>query len=125
MVVRRTFAREQAEAWDEGMLDYVEKNGFFDTYSGPADDFFGALQGSRPEIYPIYWSHGQMEARQHPHMHAVQTFLNSLWTSESDGTRWFEPERNSIYPTGFAADRPVPTPAGSAIISIPARSTCG
>ena len=98
MVVRGTFHRGEAEAWDRGLLEYVEQNGFFDMYAGPADDFFGALEGSRPEIYPIYWSHGQMEARQHPHMRTVQTFLNLLWTSESHGSRWFDPEHNSIYP---------------------------
>ena len=98
VVVRGTFSRQEAEGWDRDMLDYVDSNGFFQSYSGPADDFFGSLGRSRPEIYPIYWSRGQMEARQHPHMHAVQMFLSSLWTFESDGRQWFDPSRNSLYP---------------------------
>src|SRR3954451_11890859 len=55
VVIRGHFDRDQALAWDQGILDYVEGNGFFDAYSGPADDFFGSV-GSRPEIYPVYWS---------------------------------------------------------------------
>ena len=31
------------------------RNQFFENYRGPADDFFGSV-GSKPEIYPIYWS---------------------------------------------------------------------
>ena len=31
------------------------------------DDFFSSVD-SKPEIYPIYWSKAQMEARQHQHM---------------------------------------------------------
>ena len=77
-VVRGHFDRTQAERWDADVVDYVESNHFFDTYAGPADDFFGTLgaEMSKPEIYPVYWSHAQMEARQHPRMATVQAFLN-------------------------------------------------
>src|SRR5215469_15797087 len=55
LVVRGHFDREQALSWDRGIVDYTESNEFFENYRGPADDFFGSV-GSRPEIYPIYWS---------------------------------------------------------------------
>jgi hypothetical protein len=54
--------------------------------------------GSKPEIYPIYWSPAQMQARQSDRMARVQAFLNRLWTSESDGVQWFDPDRDSLYP---------------------------
>src|SRR3954452_21311107 len=79
IVVRGHFEREQALAWDQGIVDYVERNRFFETYRGPGDDFFGSV-GSRPEIYPVYWSPAQMEARQSDRMAAVQSFLNHQWT---------------------------------------------
>src|SRR3954471_11414813 len=63
LVVRGHFPREQALAWDGQIVDYVERNRFFEHYRGPGDDFFGSV-GSRPEIYPIYWSPPQMQARQ-------------------------------------------------------------
>jgi hypothetical protein len=97
IVVRGTFEREQALAWDEDIVDYVEGNGFFETYEGPADDFFGSV-GSKPEIYPVYWSRAQMEARQSDRMANVQSFLNRQWTFESGGVQWFDPDRDSLYP---------------------------
>ena len=98
VVVRNTFERAQAGDWDAEIVEYVERNGFFDRYRGPGDDFFGSLEQSRPEIYPIYWSRPQMEARQSPRMAAVQGFLNSMWVSESHGRQWFDPQRNLVYP---------------------------
>ncbi len=97
LVVRGHFERDQALAWDRGIVGYVESNGFFEGYRGPADDFFGTV-GSKPEIYPIYWSHAQMEARQSDRMAIVQSFLNRLWRFESDGVQWFDPDRDSLYP---------------------------
>ncbi len=96
-VIRQLFPRAQAEAWDRSVVDYVESNRFFANYRGPADDFFGTVQ-SKPEIYPIYWSTAQMEARQHPRMATIQSFLNARWTCESEGRRWFDPDRPALYP---------------------------
>jgi hypothetical protein len=97
VVIRGHFEREQALAWDREILDYVERNDFFEDYRGAGDDFFGSV-GSRPEIYPVYWSSAQMEARQSDRMARVQSFLNHQWTSESDGVQWFDPDRDSLYP---------------------------
>jgi hypothetical protein len=97
LVVRGHFPREQALAWDQDVVDYVEGNQFFEHYHGPGDDFFGSV-GSKPEIYPIYWSSAQMEARQSDRMARVQSFLNAQWTNESDGVQWFDPNRDSLYP---------------------------
>jgi len=97
LVVRAHFDRDQAVQWDRDIVDYVESNRFFENYRGPGDDFFGSV-GSRPEIYPIYWSPAQMQARQSDRMAKVQAFLNSQWKHESGGVRWFDPNRDSLYP---------------------------
>jgi hypothetical protein len=97
LVVRGHFPHQQARDWDADIVDYVEKNEFFQIYRGPGDDFFGSV-GSKPEIYPIYWSRAQMEARQSDRMATVQAFLNSQWNHESDGVQWFDPDRDSLYP---------------------------
>jgi len=107
LVVRGHFDREQALSWDSDIVDYVESNHFFENYRGPGDDFFGSV-GSKPEIYPIYWSPAQMQARQSPRMATVQSFLNHLWKHESDGVQWFDPDRDSLYP-----DRIRRRPAGA------------
>jgi Gig2-like len=97
LIVRSHFDRDQALGWDQDIVSYVESNRFFETYRGPGDDFFGSV-GSRPEIYPIYWSPAQMQARQSGRMARVQAFLNAQWTSQSDGVQWFDPQRDSLYP---------------------------
>ncbi|MET8112092.1 DUF1479 domain-containing protein [Streptomyces prasinus] len=97
LVVRGHFERDQALGWDASIVDYVERNEFFENYRGPGDDFFGSV-GSKPEIYPVYWSQAQMEARQSDRMATVQSFLNSLWKHESEGVRWFDPDRDALYP---------------------------
>ena len=97
LIVRGHFDRDQALGWDQDIVSYVESNQFFQTYRGPGDDFFGSV-GSRPEIYPIYWSPAQMQARQSDRMARVQAFLNAQWTSQSGGVRWFDPQRGSLYP---------------------------
>ncbi|MBL3670902.1 DUF1479 domain-containing protein [Streptomyces sp. M2CJ-2] len=97
LVVRGHFERDQALAWDASIVDYVERNEFFENYRGPGDDFFGSV-GSKPEIYPVYWSQAQMEARQSDRMAGVQSFLNSLWKHESEGVQWFDPNRDALYP---------------------------
>lgn len=111
VVIRGHFPREQAQGWDRDILDYVERNHFFESYRGPGDDFFGTV-GSKPEIYPVYWSPTQMEARQHPRMARAQAFLNGLWKSESEGVRWFDPERDSLYPDRIRRRPPGATSAG-------------
>ena len=97
LVVRGHFDREQALNWERAIVDYTESNEFFENYRGPGDDFFGSV-GSRPEIYPIYWSPAQMQARQSDRMARVQAFLNSFWKHESGGVQWFDPGRDSLYP---------------------------
>jgi hypothetical protein len=97
LVVRGHFSRDQALAWDRNIVDYVESNQFFERYRGPGDDFFASVD-SKPEIYPIYWSPTQMQARQHDRMARVQAFLNNRWKHESGGVQWFDPTRYLLYP---------------------------
>ncbi|KIF60333.1 DUF1479 domain-containing protein [Pseudomonas fluorescens] len=98
VVVRGHFPREQVIAWDKGLLDYLDANHFDETYRGPVDNFFGNLEASRPEIFPIYWSESQMELRQHERMATTQSFLNRLWKTQSQGQTWFDPDVNALYP---------------------------
>ncbi len=111
-VIKGHFPREQALAWDNAMLDYLDLNRFDDVYKGPGDNFFGSLTASRPEIYPIYWSHAQMEARQSEEMAQVQSFLNRLWTFESNGKQWFNPDVSVIYPDRIRRRPPGTTSKG-------------
>lgn len=111
-VIKGHFSREQALAWDRSMLDYLDLNKFDEVYKGPGDNFFGTLTASRPEIYPIYWSQAQMQARQSEEMAQVQSFLNRLWTFESNGKQWFNPDISVIYPDRIRRRPPGTTSKG-------------
>jgi hypothetical protein len=111
VVVRGQFDHDRARDWDAELVDYVDRNGFAEQYRGPGDDFFASV-GSKPEIYPIYWSRPQMEARQSDQMSRVRAFLNGLWRHESDGVRWFDPNRDSLYPDRIRRRPPGATSAG-------------
>lgn len=111
-VIKGHFPREQALAWDRSMLDYLDLNKFDEVYKGPGDNFFGTLTASRPEIYPIYWSQAQMQARQSEEMAQVQSFLNRLWTFESNGKQWFDPDVSVIYPDRIRRRPPGTTSKG-------------
>ncbi len=111
-VIKGHFPREQALAWDNAMLDYLDRNHFDEVYKGPGDNFFGTLTASRPEIYPIYWSQAQMQARQSEEMAQVQSFLNRLWTFESNGKQWFDPDVSVIYPDRIRRRPPGTTSKG-------------
>ncbi|MCC3701596.1 DUF1479 domain-containing protein [Rouxiella badensis] len=112
LVVRQNFPREQALAWDKSMIDYLDSNNFDEQYRGPGDNFFGSLEASKPEIFPIYWSPAQMNARQDPRMANVQSFMNRLWKFESGGLSWFDPDINIIYPDRIRHRRPGTTSKG-------------
>ena len=112
LVVRQNFERSKALAWDRSMLEYLERNDFDAQYKGPGDAFFGSLEASRPEIYPIYWSNAQMEARQSSAMALTQSFLNRLWKFESAGVNWFDPDVNIIYPDRIRRRLPGTTSKG-------------
>ncbi|WP_312269799.1 DUF1479 domain-containing protein [Pseudescherichia sp.] len=111
-VIKGHFPREQALGWDQSMLAYLDQNRFDDVYKGPGDSFFGTLEASRPEIYPIYWSQAQMQARQSSEMAQVQSLLNRLWTFESDGKQWFDPDVSVIYPDRIRRRPPGTTSKG-------------
>ncbi|WP_038160172.1 DUF1479 domain-containing protein [Trabulsiella guamensis] len=111
-VIKGHFPREQALGWDRSMLEYLDRNHFDEQYKGPGDTFFGSLEASRPEIFPIYWSQAQMQARQSDEMAAVQSFLNRLWTFEGDGKQWFNPDISVIYPDRIRRRPPGTTSKG-------------
>jgi hypothetical protein len=113
-VVRNTFPREQALAWDEEIRNYVEENGLNERLAKAAEDkYFGTLAAAKPQIYGIYWSRPQVQARQSESLTRVRTFLNRLWRAESEGRRHFDPDEVPVY-----ADRIRRRPPGSTSLGL-------
>lgn len=98
LVIKNHFPKEQVLTWDKHLLEYLDRNDFDRIYRGPVDQFFGNLDASRPEIFPIYWSRAQMQLRQNERMGTAQSFLNRLWKINSHGRDWFNPDVNALYP---------------------------
>lgn len=113
-VVRNTFSREQATEWDEEIAAYVENNNLDAKLANAAEDkYFGQLASSKPQIYGIYWSRPQVQARQSESLTNVRVFMNNLWLSESEGVRHFNPNEAPVY-----ADRIRRRPPASASLGL-------
>jgi Gig2-like len=113
-VIRRTFDPAQATAWDNEIATYVEENGLDAKLANAAEDkYFGTLASAKPQIYGIYWSRPQVQARQAESLTRVRVFLNNLWQAESEGQRHFDPNVVPVY-----ADRIRRRPPGSASLGL-------
>jgi hypothetical protein len=113
-VVRETFDQAQAKTWDNEIAAYVEENGLDAKLANAAEDkYFGTLASAKPQIYGIYWSRPQVEARQSESLTRVRNFMNNLWQAESEGQRHFDPNQVPVY-----ADRIRRRPPGSASLGL-------
>jgi hypothetical protein len=113
-VVRNTFPSELARAWDDEIGKYVEENGLNQKLANAAEDkYFGTLAAAKPQIYGIYWSRPQVQARQAESLTRVRTFLNRLWLAESEGRHHFDPDQVPVY-----ADRIRRRPPGSTSLGL-------
>lgn len=108
--VHGIFSPQQASDWNEQIGRYLADNRLSEHLQhAAADAYFTDLQQSKPQIYGVYWSPPQVQARQHPRMQGVQRFLNSLWQSRGNGVQHFDPDRPLAY-----ADRLRRRPPGAA-----------
>ena len=113
-VIRSTFSQEQATTWDQEIAHYVEENHLDAKLANAAEDrYFGTLASAKPQIYGIYWSRPQVQARQSETLSKVRIFLNHLWKAESEGVCHFNPNETPVY-----ADRIRRRPPGSASLGL-------
>ncbi|MBV9225987.1 MAG: DUF1479 domain-containing protein [Acidobacteriaceae bacterium] len=113
-VVRSAFDPAQARTWDAEIADYVEDNRLDEKLANAAEDkYFGTLAAAKPQIYGIYWSRPQVQARQSESLTRVRVFLNRLWKAESEGRLHFDPEQVPVY-----ADRIRRRPPGSSSLGL-------
>ncbi len=113
VVVRQVFPRAQAEAWNEELGEYLQRNGYYETRLNPTlDQYFTTLESARPQIFGIYWSRPQVLARQAESMAKTRAFLNSLWVSGRDGEVYFDPRRECAYADRIRRREPGDTTLG-------------
>lgn len=98
VVIRNTFPRAQAEEWSERIGEYLISNGYYDTPDKGIDKYFSSLQNAKPQIFSVYWSKPQMEARQSENLAQARRFLNRLWNYQNEaGDSIFDPDRECLY----------------------------
>jgi hypothetical protein len=95
VVVRQVFPAALARRWFDELGEYLETNRYEprEIEKRAMDQYFSALKAGRPQIFNVYWSKPQVQARQDPQLAATRAFLNRLW--RYDGA--FDPDRECTY----------------------------
>jgi hypothetical protein len=95
VVVRGVFAPSLAGEWFAELGEYLEVNRYEqrEVEKRSLDAYFSALKEGKPQIFNIYWSKPQVNARQDPRLAETRAFLDRLWMH--DGV--FDPDLQCTY----------------------------
>jgi len=99
-IVRGVFDRSLAESWNEQLGEYVDRNDYVQrsrALGGGGDDYFGSLESASPQIFGIYWSVPQIQARQAESLAATRSCLNSIWNTWAPVGPEFDPNNELVY----------------------------
>ncbi|HVZ13464.1 MAG TPA: YbiU family protein [Bauldia sp.] len=82
-VVRNVFPATQATEWFEEVGRYLEANDYEkkEVERRSLDKYFSALKAGRPQIFNVYWSKPQVNARQDAKLAETRAFLDRLWVN--------------------------------------------
>ena len=99
VILRNTFGRDRVAGWNESLMTYVAENDYFEKQKAKEgmDKYFATLSASRPQIFGLYWSRPQMEARTSQELAVARRWLNRLWEFESENGVEFDPDRECLY----------------------------
>ena len=97
VIVRNTFPSAMAQDWNNQIGTYIDEVGYYEIPDKGLDKYFSSLQEGKPQIFSVYWSKPQVEARQHENLASVRRFLNRLWKYDVNGTPVFDPDRECAY----------------------------
>lgn len=94
-IVRGVFPAAVASDWFAELGAYLEDNRYEEREieKRGLDKYFSALKAGKPQIFNVYWSKPQVNARQDPKLAETRRFLDRLW--RSDGV--FDPDRQCTY----------------------------
>ena len=106
VVVRGVFARALADDWNAEIALYLARN---DADGRIRDRYATRWRGGAPQMYSVYWSAPQVQARQSATLADVRAWLNGLWHHAGA----FDPARDCSY-----ADRVRRRTAGDATLGL-------
>lgn len=110
-VIKGHFPREQALAWDRAMLDYLDINHLMMFIKALATVFRLAGGFSSRNLSHLLVASTDAGAAERKYG-CCAIFLNRLWTSESNGKQWFDPDISVIYPDRIRRRPPGTTSKG-------------
>ena len=99
VVIRNVFSAEMVDRWNLDLLNYVQENNYFEKQKAKSgmDKYFSNLTDSKPQIFGLYWSKPQMQARTSSEMAVVRSWLNRLWTYVGEAGQEFDPDLECLY----------------------------
>jgi ectoine hydroxylase-related dioxygenase (phytanoyl-CoA dioxygenase family) len=114
LVVRNVFDADTVNAWNESLMEYVSANNYFEKQVEKAglDQYFGALSSNKPQIFGLYWSKAQMEARQSPQLAELRRWLNGLWHHPDSNNPEFDASQECLYADRLRQREPGDTSLG-------------
>ena len=94
-VVRGVYPEALASDWFAEVGAYLEDNHYEEKEieKRSLDKYFSALKAGRPQIFNVYWSKPQVNARQGESLAATRAFLDRLWNYEGV----FDPDLQCAY----------------------------
>jgi hypothetical protein len=98
-VLRGVVDPAQVAQWNDELGRYIADVDYLGQMESKAglDKYFSALASGAPQIFSLYWSKPQMQARQHPHLAQARSFMNRLWDFEGESGPVFDPDRECTY----------------------------
>jgi hypothetical protein len=95
VVVRGVVPAPVASDWFGELGEYLDVNHYEEreVEKRSLDKYFSTLKAGKPQIFNIYWSKPQVNARQGPQLAETRAFLNRLWHYEGV----FDPDRECTY----------------------------
>lgn len=99
LVIRNVFDDHRVNDWNAELAEYLTRNDYLTKLkqSSAVDNYFNTLSSDKPQIYGVFWSRAQMEARTDPAMAQAQSFLNRLWRFNGPTGQVFNPDVNLVY----------------------------
>lgn len=99
VIVKGVFDHARIEGWNTEISRYLSENRYLEKAESKRgiDQYFSALASSKPQIYAVYWSRAQMEARQSEELARTRRWLNGLWNPLHEGKPVFNPDLECSY----------------------------
>lgn len=99
VIIRGVFSTQQAESWNQELGDYIDENDYYTLAKEKAgiDKYFSQLDDAVPQIFGLYWSRPQVNARQAVSMAQTKQYLNKLWDISGPMGAEFNPDLDYAY----------------------------